>query len=471
MNRREFLKSSLMAACYLGSGMAWTTPRVRAAAAMSQNVFLNLVLTGGPDFRHLFVPPYDDDQNSYGYAYWSHRWKSHAINSLRDDWLNRWEADYTQLSSGGTIFGILNKAGWLKSQFEAGQVAVINNMLASRNRDHAHSLVMLESGDPAAGPNEAARAGWGGRLAGSIQGNVVSMTRQVRLFCNGPHPTYPTSHDNRRVISARDSRNMGLIYPDALKENPSSTNPRAIMARALSSYYQAKKETVAESSTYYKFLQHQEAYREFGESISRRLDSYSIPEEIQALYDGDSRLNQTYFGRQLRNVYDCFAVSDILNFRIGSLEYGGWDSHKRQASDIEPQLEDIFGQGRGLDTLFSVMQEKMPDKYNKMVILISGEFGRQLAANGDQGTDHGRGNIMLAIGPGVKGGIYGEMFPESEIDKYDQPSADIDGLTSIVRLYGAIADWMQSGSANLVFPGLSETDLEPEVDFSSLLST
>jgi uncharacterized protein (DUF1501 family) len=106
-----------------------------------------------------------------------------------------------------------------------------------------------------------------------------------------------------------------------------------------------------------------------------------------------------------------------------------------------------------------------------MVILISGEFGRQLAANGDQGTDHGRGNIMLAIGPGVKGGIYGKMFPESEIDKYDQPSADIEGLTSIVRLYGAIADWMQSGSANLVFPGLSETDLEPEVDFSSLLST
>ena len=100
-----------------------------------------------------------------------------------------------------------------------------------------------------------------------------------------------------------------------------------------------------------------------------------------------------------------------------------------------------------------------------MIILISGEFGRQLAANGNQGTDHGRGNNMIVVGPSIKGGLYGEMFPESEIEKYDQPGADIDGLTSIERLFGSIADWMQPGSSNIVFPAIEESDLEPGVDF------
>ena len=59
---------------------------------------------------------------------------------------------------------------------------------------------------------------------------------------------------------------------------------------------------------------------------------------------------------------------------------------------------------------------------------------------------------MFVIGPKVRGGLYGEIFPESEIAKYDQPRADIDGLTSIERLFGSIADLMQPGSASLVFP-------------------
>ena len=119
--------------------------------------------------------------------------------------------------------------------------------------------------------------------------------------------------------------------------------------------------------------------------------------------------------------------------------------------------------------LTSSVARDFPQDYNTMVILTAGEFGRQLTANGNRGTDHGRGNHMFVIGPKVRGGLYGDIFPEAEIARYDQPSADIDGLTSIERLFGSIVDWMQPGSASLVFPQMGASDLEPGVDFSSLL--
>ncbi|MDX1778614.1 MAG: DUF1501 domain-containing protein, partial [Thermodesulfobacteriota bacterium] len=256
--------------------------------------------------------------------------------------------------------------------------------------------------------------------------------------------------------------------PEELKENPSSTSPKAKLARALASYYTAKQDAVENTSPYYKFFQHRETYREFSDLINQRLEQFPLPEEITALYEGSSRLNSSYFGQQMRNVYDSYVCSDILNFRIGSLEYGGWDSHRQQAESIEPKLEDIFGEGKGLDVLTDTLSNNLSEDYYNMAILISGEFGRQLTANGDRGTDHGRGNHMFVIGPRVRGGLYGELFPDSEIERYDQPSADIEGLTSIERLFGAIADWMQAGSSSLVFPQIATSDLESGVDFSSL---
>ena len=198
------------------------------------------------------------------------------------------------------------------------------------------------------------------------------------------------------------------------------------------------------------------------------MEQFPLPEEITALYEGSSRLNSSYFGQQMRNVYDSYVCSDIFNFRIGSLEYGGWDSHQQQAGSIEPKLEDIFGEGKGLDVLTRTLSQTLPQDYNTMAILISGEFGRQLTANGNRGTDHGRGNHMFVISPRVRRGLYGELFPHSEIERFDQASADIDGLTSIERLFGSIADWMQPGSSSLVFPQVNTSDMEPGVDFSAL---
>src|SRR5262249_22761795 len=40
-------------------------------------------------------------------------------------------------------------------------------------------------------------------------------------------------------------------------------------------------------------------------------------------------------------------------------------------------------------------------------ILEFSEFARRITENGSAGTDHGEGDLMFAIGGGVRGGIYG----------------------------------------------------------------
>ena len=41
------------------------------------------------------------------------------------------------------------------------------------------------------------------------------------------------------------------------------------------------------------------------------------------------------------------------------------------------------------------------------LVLQFSEFGRRITENGSQGTDHGAASVMMAIGGGVRGGIYG----------------------------------------------------------------
>ena len=129
--------------------------------------------------------------------------------------------------------------------------------------------------------------------------------------------------------------------------------------------------------------------------------------------------------------------------------------------------------------IYTELEKVAPDALDNMVILISGEFGRQLMANGTNGTDHGTGNSMLLIGKPVTGGCYGELFPQSELARvnadpehvFSEPNADIKGLTSMQQVYARVCDWLGSGTAEKVLPGWQNSILEKNVDLANILSS
>jgi uncharacterized protein (DUF1501 family) len=239
--------------------------------------------------------------------------------------------------------------------------------------------------------------------------------------------------------------------------------PRAVITRSLESYYAAKSQELGPDSVYNRFVAHERNAREFGEMVSGRLAQ--IPEPTQLTASNGGTLATPYFGEQLRNLYDSFACSDILRLRVASLELASWDSHKDQRDLIEPKLNDMFGGDKGFDNLFRQLPQDVVDN---MVLVIGGEFGRQLKANGGNGTDHGRGNAIIVIGNRVRGGIYGEMFPEDELARLDIASADIAGRTAIDQVFGRICDWVSPGSGDTVFPNRGFSDLESGINLNSL---
>ncbi len=471
ITRRAFLRYSALAGLSLAGSQF---PVKIHAAPDSDTILVIIMLAGGPDMRYLIVPPYESSSGTYGNAFWTARARTYGISPDNAEALAaKWE-EYHHLESSGTIFGIHARCGWLRDQFVAGNVAIISNVFISRNRDHAHSRLRLEQGDMDAATSDQGRSGWGGRLAKICGKNICSLTSSVRQVCYGPHPTNPADHDNSNVIDAKDTRNMGLYeydsdYPDG---NSWRWNTRGIMSRALTSYYAAKARSLSTDSPYYRIIQHEQSVRSFGRQVNARLDSVPVPEAIEALYTSDSgnQLDSSGFAYQVRNIYDVLACEDILETNILSADYDGWDNHRYMQENIEPHLEDILGTNKGLDVLHAQLNANQPGKAERLVFLLYGEFGRQLAANGDHGTDHGEGNYCLLIGSRINGGIYGEMFPTSEIPRFSQPGEDIEGKTSYERVFARLCDAIKSGSSDSVIPGWQETELEPGVDLSGLIS-
>ncbi len=467
LNRRRFLQSSLLLST-LGSGLLPSFSRIARAdgfAPVAKPVLANIMLNGGPDMRHPFVPAFSSTVGSYGRIYWEAR---AVIHNQEDPSLAamqaRWNNDYFHVSHGTTSFGILKRCDWLYDQWEAGHVALLCGVLSDTSRDHEQAIRNMEMGNRDA-DKLLFGSGWGGRLANAADGNVIALTQSPRRFTFGPDPLAPLNLqkiDNRRVIPAANVREMGL--PDV--DNNSWFGSREYVTRALKHYYAERRPSIPSTSVYHQFFEHERKLRVFGEAIRARLASVPIPAEIEALF-GEQGVRYD-LATQTRNLYDALACNDLLSMRVASLEFNGWDTHDRQKDEIEPNLAMLFGSSGALATLDRVLP---PDARRQLTVTIAGEFGRQLKANGGGGTDHGRGTTVIVVGPQVRGGIYGTMFPEEEIARIDEDSADIEGRNAIDHVFGALCNWVKPGAKSQVFPFAPSAPLETGVNLSTLFTT
>ncbi|NND82578.1 MAG: DUF1501 domain-containing protein [Gammaproteobacteria bacterium] len=532
LSRRQFLQSAFYSGLLYGSGaLPGIIRNVGAQPAPLQNrVLANLFMNGGPDLRHLVVPEFSSLPGSFGDAYWSNRTRSHNLADSGQTPEQRWNEDYYPITVGGTnwtgglvdqsglnsgiTFGIWREAGWLIDMFKAGHVALVFNAVGGTNRAHDLSSLMLNQGNLLSTLNNQDRSGWGGRLARSAGGTSISLTNSPSSFNFGPlgdAPNYdPDKIDNSDLISVENAREMGLF--DFNPESNQITNQDDKMARAAKSYYAAlRQENIHQA--YLKALDHEQKVREFGDLIQARLQDIPVPTLIQALYSTVDGINpdpnnvnstgrrvlfRTSLGVYMRNLYDVIVTNDLLNPSVMSFNYGGWDTHSGQrpvpailASDptnpfsyrgIESGLRDIF-EGQygaspvnpnawhgGLSALWASLTAA--DR-SKMVFTIAGEFGRQIRDNGDAGTDHGKGNLMFVISESCQGGVYGEMFQQDEIPKYDLPvnqTPDIDPKTEIDHIFAKVSDWVAPGSGTSVFPRTSPsyTDDPPIIEIPGM---
>ncbi len=140
--------------------------------------------------------------------------------------------------------------------------------------------------------------------------------------------------------------------------------------------------------------------------------------------------------------------------RIAAFSLAGWDTHRKQAGAIGGSLS-------GLEHLLLTLRQDLAEVWGQTVVLCMTEFGRTVAENGTQGTDHGTGGTLLMAGGALRGGqVFGQWPGLEEAYLFDR--RDLMPLSD-VRAWAA---WAMRGLFGLdrgvlegaVFPGLAMGD-------------
>ena len=82
------------------------------------------------------------------------------------------------------------------------------------------------------------------------------------------------------------------------------------------------------------------------------------------------------------------------------------------------------------------------------------EFGRRITENGSQGTDHGAGGVMMAMGGAVRGGIYGtaaSLDPNPANPTLENNGGDVRYETDFRSVYARVLDnWLGANSTAIL---------------------
>jgi len=96
--------------------------------------------------------------------------------------------------------------------------------------------------------------------------------------------------------------------------------------------------------------------------------------------------------------------------QLAFMEVGGWDTHANQGGASGQLANRLTPLGRGLAALAT----RLGPVFDETVVLVMSEFGRTARQNGNNGTDHGHGNVMWALGGPINGGKVLGQWPGLE---------------------------------------------------------
>jgi uncharacterized protein (DUF1501 family) len=87
-----------------------------------------------------------------------------------------------------------------------------------------------------------------------------------------------------------------------------------------------------------------------------------------------------------------------VGLEVAQADYGGWDHHSDQGESDGKHTKML----EHLSNSIAAFLEDLGDRAQKVTVMVMSEFGRTVHENGSNGTDHGRGGMMLLAGGPIK---------------------------------------------------------------------
>ncbi len=395
-SRREFLsQATLLASAPLLPGFLTATARAADTDTRDDRVLVVLQMTGGNDGLNMVVP-YEDD------AY--HR----ARPTLRVA-----AGQALPLADG---LGLHPEMSALHDLYRDGAVGVINGVgYPNPNRSHFASMDIWHCAET----NEKRRqAGWLGRVVDQRQ------TGDTPYALHLDSDVLPLALRTRQqaVPSIRDLNafrlegdRAGLRNAIALPRDGGDplSDLQFVQRTALASCAQAERiERVADAP------RQQSPYPGYG--LARRL------QQIATL------------------------IGAGFGARVYYTSLGGFDTHARQVLAHGPLLREL---SESVGAFYRDLRQR--GLARKVTLMTFSEFGRRVAENGSQGTDHGAAAPMLLIGDSVRAGLHGSAPDLRHLDEGDVPFK-----TDFRRVYaGVLEDWLGIDPHPVVGPGFPKLNL------------
>jgi uncharacterized protein (DUF1501 family) len=149
------------------------------------------------------------------------------------------------------------------------------------------------------------------------------------------------------------------------------------------------------------------------------------------------------FGQRLQHI--ARLIKADVGVEVAFADLGGWDHHGNENGQLNA-LARQFGSS------LAAFVRDLGDRMEDVVLVTMSEFGRTAKENGNAGTDHGHGNVMMVLGAGVRGGrIYGE-WPGLEQEQLFE-GRDLAVTTDFRDVLGELVSGHLHQKIDRVFPG------------------
>jgi uncharacterized protein (DUF1501 family) len=365
MKRRQFLTNSILAS----AGSLLIPNFLKALELQSANVLTNhkkliiIQLSGGNDGLNTVVPYRND-------IYYKLR-PDIAIEKTKILTLN------DELGLNPVMIG-------LKNLYDDGMLSVINNVgYPNPDRSHFRSMDIWQTASSA---NEYLSTGWLGRY-------LDAQCTQTQCL-----PHYAIEVDDTLSLAMKGERSKALAVQDA-KKLFQATRPAF-----LKTMQPQINETHTQGHDSISYL-----YKTLAETVS----------SAEYLYDTSKiqKTKATYatgeFGRRMKTIAEL--ILSGVQTQIFYVSLSGFDTHIRQNDKQEKLLEEY-----AISVAALIQDLKANSLLDNVLVMTFSEFGRRVAQNGSNGTDHGTANQVFLMGNKLKKkGFYNAAPDLTDLDEGD----------------------------------------------------
>jgi uncharacterized protein (DUF1501 family) len=144
----------------------------------------------------------------------------------------------------------------------------------------------------------------------------------------------------------------------------------------------------------------------FGNAMTAKIFASMYPEAFEAarvLQSANAESTVTYPRNPLANALQQIArlIKSDVGLELAFTDVGGWDTHAAQNNPLANNL-------RNFAEAIAAFASDLGSRMNDVIVVTTSEFGRTVRENGNRGTDHGHGTVMMVLGGGVKGAMHGK---------------------------------------------------------------